>query len=1098
MTENDVFAEIRECFASESKLRVRYARLYALLRRLCLEKAQTYASDFSGLFSLLYAVCRTEKIEMAAADCFRRNARLVLFEQKAATEKDFREDVAQLCSFVCAFFRCSLPTDLPVPSRVRDREETKPSSVRTACLRVVITAVGDGVLHCCADGRALSVAVPELKRTLDVARAGMTANLLDMDESEAGASARMVILEPDYLLDVSALTACVKPYGSRPLNYLLDMLSPRTVSPAMLLGNASNRFMDDCINGSTTFSASLRRHFEDDMLSYICLRDELSPDFFDRARRQFNHICAAVRKSFPSEEVQLHPDEVLIEPAFICEKLGLRGRLDIMSVNHCQLVELKSGRADNSFGKKHPRPQESHVLQMSLYKEILHYNLGIPRDHIVSFLFYAAYPIFYKERSSAQAVCRILELRNEIVALESRLREGAFRELLPRLTADHLNQKHLDNRFYNHHLLPELTRLLTPLHGMSDIEQAYFEAFLRFVEQEKFLCKTNDGRPDSGRGFAAVWQSDLTTKLFAGDILINLRLRRCNGSDGIENIVLDMPDYGDKFVPNFNVGEMVQLYERTRKTDNVTNRQVVRAYIERLDGRQIHLRLAYKQRNRTFFSSSVPYAVEHDSSDAPFAHALRSLYAFITAPESRRSLLLGLRPPETDGNAVLKGTYPRATAQIVLQAKRARDYFLLIGPPGTGKTSVMLRAMVEEFLLGFRAKGKGGLLLTAYTNRAVDEICAVLERLNADYLRIGLKQTCGEEYRKRLLSEQAPGCATLDAARDLLCRMPIVVGTVTTLSSRPELFALRPFDAAIIDEASQILEPQLLGLLSARHGDECAVRKFIMIGDHKQLPAVVMLPHEKTHVSDPLLRDTGLRNLRNSLFERLHRLQELRGWNDTVAMLDRQGRMHIDIGDFINRTFYGGRLSAVPLSHQTAPLPQVAGATPLERFVSSTRLGFVDVRPEKPADNNKANAAEAEMTARIVETIIRLHDSEGTKIAPAAQIGVIVPFRNQIGMIRGALRRRGLPDTDAIDIDTVECYQGSQRDYILFSTTVSRPYQLDLLSTPHEVGGVSVDRKLNVAISRARLQFIAIGNARLLSRNAVYARFLSACKMFVP
>lgn len=1098
MTQTEVFAEIRECLTSEFKLRVRYARLYALLRCLCLEKAKTYASDFSGLFSLLYAICHTENIEIEAADSFRRNARLILFEQKETNETAFREDVARLCSFVCALFHCPLPADLPASSFSQNRTMPMPSSVRTACLRVVITGIGENILHCRADGRELSVSVPALKRTLAVAQAGMTANLLDVDEKDAGISARMVILEPDYLLDVSALTACIKPYGSRPVNYLLDMLSPRITSSSILLGNAANRFMDDCVNGQTTFSESLRRHFEDDTLNYICLYEKLPPDFFDRARRQFENIRTAVRQTFPSEEVRLNPDEILIEPSFICEKLGLRGRLDVMSVNHCRLVELKSGRADYWNSARHPHPQTGHVLQMSLYKEILHYNLGVPRDHIDTFLFYSAYPAFFNERSSFQAVSDVLELRNEIIALEAHLREGGFCKILPLLDTDYLNQKQLNNRFYNDYLQPELSRLLTPLQNMSDVEQAYFEAFLRFVEQEKFLCKTNDGRPDSGRGFASVWQSDLTTKLFSGDILINLRLCRCEGSDGIETIILNMPDYGDKFVPNFNVGEMVQLYERTNKTDNVTNRQVVRAYIEQLDSHRLHLRLAYKQRNRTFFSPSTLYAVEHDSSDAPFSHALRSLYALLTAPQDRRELLLGHRPPEINASVTLKGTYPQETAQIVLQTKRARDYFLLIGPPGTGKTNVMLRAMVEEFLLEFQPKNRSGLLLTAYTNRAVDEICHVLEQLNTDYLRIGLKQTCGKEYHKRLLSERAPECATLAAARKLLCHVPIIVGTVTTLSARPELFSLRRFDAAIIDEASQILEPQLIGLLSAKHGDRCAIRKFVMIGDHKQLPAVVMLSPEKTQVTQPLLRNIGIWNLRDSLFERLHRLQELRGWKDTIAMLNRQGRMHVDICQYINQTFYGNRLSAIPLPHQTAPLPLHSGTTPMERFVSSVRLGFIDVRPDKPSDNNKANAAEAQMTARVVETIIQLHRNESPTFIPSAQLGIIVPFRNQIGMIRGALHRLNIPDCDAITIDTVECYQGSQRDYILFSTTVSQPYQLDILSTPHDVGGTTVDRKLNVAVSRARLQFIAIGNAGLLSQNAVYARFLSACKTFVP
>lgn len=96
--------------------------------------------------------------------------------------------------------------------------------------------------------------------------------------------------------------------------------------------------------------------------------------------------------------------------------------------------------------------------------------------------------------------------------------------------------------------------------------------------------------------------------------------------------------------------------------------------------------------------------------------------------------------------------------------------------------------------------------------------------------------------------------------------LPNFVGTVATLSAKTELFRLKTFDVALIDEATQILEPQLLGLLCMRGvtGGN-AIGKFVLIGDHKQLPAVVLQSSEQSEIQDEGLRGIGLHNLKDSL-----------------------------------------------------------------------------------------------------------------------------------------------------------------------------------------------------------------------------------------
>ena len=207
--------------------------------------------------------------------------------------------------------------------------------------------------------------------------------------------------------------------------------------------------------------------------------------------------------------------------------------------------------------------------------------------------------------------------------------------------------------------------------------------------------------------------------------------------------------------------------------------------------------------------------------------------------------------------------------------------------------------------------------------------------------------------------------------------------------------------------------------------------------------------------------------------------------------------MHPDICQFVNRRFYHGLLQAVPLPHQTEQLPIVAGRTAFEQFVATTRMGFFPVAADSNHENLRANEPEARVAARVVEALVSLYGAQTqTSFQPEQAIGIIVPFRSQIACIRSMLRRIGLTCAETITIDTVECYQGSQRDCILFSTTVSQPYQMQLLSEVHNVDGVAVDRKLNVAVTRARKQFFLIGNPRLLSESDIYRDLMSTCHTF--
>lgn len=545
---------------------------------------------------------------------------------------------------------------------------------------------------------------------------------------------------------------------------------------------------------------------------------------------------------------------------------------------------------------------------------------------------------------------------------------------------------------------------------------------------------------------------------------------------------------------------MVMLYERNHEGDNVTNKQFFRCTIEEIHPERMLLKLSYKQRNAEVFRPDSLYAVEPGYMDATFNQAYSGLFSLLTAPRERKELLLGIRPPATDPSVRLHRHYLNEEIdRIVLKAKQARDYFLLVGPPGTGKTSVALKSIVEEFLSDHPQKT---LLLMAYTNRAVDEICHTLSAINPapEYIRIGQELNCAPDFRPRLMKHVIGDATSRKEIYEKLAPVRVFASTISSLCSQTELFSLKVIDVAIIDEASQVLEPQLLPLLCAttpvNRGDynlnRLAIGKFILIGDHKQLPAVVSQPREMSRVTEDSLQAIGLTDCRNSLFERLHRLNSLQGTEGIVEMLHRQGRMHPSICEFVNRNYYNGGLDAVPLPHQQEPL--AFGIRPDDdrwtAFVAGTRMAFISVQADKAEYYIKSNKREAETVAHLVHTLCQLHSRSGIPFSPCRQIGIIVPFRAQIAMIRKALAERHIPDTTGITIDTVERYQGSQRDIIIFSTTVSRPYQLPILSEPVMTDGRELDRKLNVALTRARKQFFMTGNETLLRKCTAYREFL--------
>ena len=612
--------------------------------------------------------------------------------------------------------------------------------------------------------------------------------------------------------------------------------------------------------------------------------------------------------------------------------------------------------------------------------------------------------------------------------------------------------------------------LLTPL------ERTYFYTLYNFITKELYTSKSGDVNCESRTGASALWLSTLDEKRDAGEILYDLTIVENHASQAHKAfIILSIPQYEETFLPNFRNGDVVVLYERNNGMDNVTNKMVFKGNIESITDNELRIRLRAAQQNPLVFPENSRYAVEHDTMDTTFRSMYLGLSSFMDANPERRELLLGQRPPRFD--MAYEDRIARTTddfERVALKAEAACDYFLLVGPPGTGKTSRALRRMVEHFY----ACPSTQVLLLAYTNRAVDEICRSLSAIlpQVDYIRVGSELSCDARFRKHLLENVLAECNNRREVNIRMADCRIYVGTVASIASKPELFKLKHFDVAIVDEAIQILEPQLLGILCARFKDgRNGIGKFILIGDHKQLPAVVLQSNEQSEVHDEGLRRIGLYNLKDSLFERLYRFHLQEEHCRAVDMLCRQGRMHPGVASFPNREFYAGKLEALGLPHQLENVDAPVRFIPSERDTESV--------------SGKTNRNEARIVAQLAADVYHLYKET---FEVNRTLGVITPYRSQIALIRKEIQALGISALNEISVDTVERYQGSERDVIIYSFCVNYLYQLKFLPNLTEENGVWIDRKLNVALTRARRQLYITGVPDILSHNLIYRRLIQA------
>ncbi|WP_337559741.1 AAA domain-containing protein [Phocaeicola plebeius] len=1093
--------------AAPDNLQAKYILLHKVLEQACYELTTGVTLSFANLFSRLDYICKEKKMtpsDRYAIQTMRRNCNAAMGDRFQADMQEYLYDLRALVRFVSLGFEEDIPASIlpEIPHSNRPYQGTRLSHI--PYVRASVTSWNDTQIFAATDSETDPFIIinyakggydGDLLYLKDLLSENLPLNLLDVRvDEENHYIPNLIVIHPDYLIDISSLAACFREYGHHPLNYFMNKIKPRANTAPILMGNLASQFLDDYINEQpqepVSYPRTIKKFFAASALDFCTC--PLPADFHAQAQAQMMNIRSFVHDVLPHNIRNFNKKNTLLEASFICEKLGLQGRVDMMQKDFQVLIEQKAGKRD----EYHRRHKEDHFIQMMLYQGVLMYNFGQETAHMQTFLLYSKYADGLLIEHFAENLFReSIKLRNYIVHNEMRLGDGAIGEIVDSLSTDLLNELQIGGKLWNDYQEPQLQTAINTLKRCTPLERAYFNRFFTFVSKEQILSKTG-GSNDASHGFAGNWHIPLHEKLEAGNILTGLTIQEKQSSGpgkGYDLIELHIPAQDEDFLPNFRTGDMVILYAYKEEPD-MRKQILMKGNILELQPDRMTLVLRNGQQNKDIIGGKEEvFAVEHDFSDTSANNGFRGLYAFLSAQADRKELLLGVRPPAQLEDVKLNGDYGRFN-ELILKEKQAKDYFLLVGPPGTGKTSCALRFMVEEAL----SEPDTSILLLSYTNRAVDEICAMLTDSGiADrtpFIRIGNELSCDKRFVPYLLKYSLDDCPKLTDIQQKMARTRIFVGTTTAINNRLNLFTLKHFQLAIIDEASQILEPDLIGILSARHQQHNAIDKFVLVGDYKQLPAIAQQSAEEAAVTDLLLRNIGLEDCRNSLFERLYKSSP-----DTCrSILHKQGRMHPAIAEFPNQTFYyREQLESVPLPHQLEETPYEASLTPqdsIDQLLLERRMVFIPAEaPDHLTCSDKTNPNEARIVATLLGHIYRLTES---RFDPNRTVGVIVPYRNQIAMIRKEIARLQLPALQDISIDTVERYQGSQRDIIIYSFTIQNFSQLNFLTAnTFQEGNFQIDRKLNVALTRARKQLLLTGNPHILGANITFYKLMEYIRL---
>ncbi len=1098
--------------------------LYYLLQKLFIDVTQTERIHFTTLFARIAFASHKYNIDKNTqfyTYIFRKNALYKGKKNNDLRQKDYLLGLKVTCATIQAFYEEAPEEDLMAILPQGDFYYVKPSEIKERIPKLRVIAVEDvpdkelliakaeeypeRTLKIRYNDRRNENFMPTIKAIRSVLGFPITLNLLDIVvEKDDVMSPRAFVVEPDYLMDVTSVAECFKENNNtEPLTFLLSRFLPKENSVPILLGNVANFFLDELIvNPDATFEEVFPKSFKISPFAFAQMNDTEIRDAMATAKIHFINIKKVIKERLP--ELDFDRKNCFLEPSFYSETYGLQGRLDLLHIHpddpkKAGIIELKSGKAFKPNGYK---LSHNHYTQTLLYDLMIKSTYGegvVPQNYILysreesNHLRYAP-PVLAQQYEAMNQRNQLIAIEQAIIA-SPQLDEGAASAKWSNLSDGKIFKKLKGANFDSGFLKRDVERFEKTYAEMDELEKAYFHAFASMIAREHRLAKTGVQGLENANGVASLWLNSLAEKEDEFKILNALRIEENHTIEEDPIIVFKRSEKTNPLA-NFRAGDVAVLSPITASllppgfeeisvigSSSVLQNQVFKGTIINITPEKVTLRLRARQFNQSIFNQFESWSIESDMFDSSFLAMYKGLFAFLGSGKNRRDLLLTTVAPQApDEEPIITTDLSLLTEEqqrIFKKIIAAKDYFLLWGPPGTGKTSMMLRHLAQYLMQDTQEN----VLFLAYTNRAVDEICEAIEAngevMKSLYLRIGSRYSTHPDFHDNLLEKQMEPIKKRQDLKVLIAQKRIFVATVASMNTRAELLQLKKFDTIIIDEASQILEPQIVGLLSQ-------IKRFVLIGDHRQLPAVVSQSADDSETKHPLLHNIGLFNLRNSFFERIYQRCRENNWTFAYDQLSLQGRMHEELVEFPSYFFYEKNLHILPEGINAAQveilnyrLPKKA--SDLEQQLVKSRRLFIPTAREFKGKNSKVNVHEARQIVDLIEAFQRIY-AENNIPFHRNSIGVITPYRAQIAQVLHVMQERNI-DNSFITVDTVERYQGGARDIILISLCTNSASQVQNMISLSSDG---IDRKLNVALTRARKHIVVLGNEPLLAEAGIY------------